>query len=222
MVTATDLTHVAYLSKQFGKIRSFALESLLHAALTSIEGGLRASTGHTLGQNVDAIADLLGVIRNGSVEKGLDGAVFATILARGDVDHGIFQDAEMLLSALQTVRRRIDQSDTPTVSELDSLFEVYTAFRLRTSGFLRQVEGLVDAWTAELEESTELRSRMSTTISDLEGMSGAINILAINASVEASRAREGGAAFRVIAQEMQRLSQQSSTMLKSTRDALQL
>ncbi|MEM1299191.1 MAG: methyl-accepting chemotaxis protein, partial [Pseudomonadota bacterium] len=96
------------------------------------------------------------------------------------------------------------------------------ALRIRTSGFLRQVESLTEKWQSEIDNSAGIRQHMSTAITDLERMSGAINILAINASVEASRAGQSGAAFRVIANEMQRLSQHSSGMLQSTRHTLGL
>lgn len=222
MTTSTELRHVAHLAKQFGKLRSFALEALLHSALSSMEGALKASTGHTLGQNVDAMKDLLRTLRSGNPDKGLEGDSFAEILARDDVDGGVVDDAEMLHSKLDDVRDRIDKGAFPNAAELDQLFETYTAFRIRTSGFLRQVERLTEEWKADVENGGEIRSRMSSTIGDLERMSGAINILAINASVEASRSGSSGAAFRVIAHEMQRLSQTSSSMLKTTRHTLGL
>ena len=222
MTSSTDLRHATHLAKQFGKIRSFALEALLHAAMNSIEGELAADTGHTMGQNVDALHDLLHVIRAGSTEKHLDGEVFKRILTRDDVDGGVVSDAEAFYEKLDALRNQIEGGNFPGTKELDRLFEVYTALRIRTSGFLRQVEKLTEDWQAEIENSTEIRQHMSSTITDLERMSGAINILAINASVEASRAGASGAAFRVIANEMQRLSQRSSGMLQSTRQTLGL
>lgn len=222
MSSSTDLRHVTYLSKQFGKLRSFALEALLHAAMHSIEGELAADTGHTMAQNVDALHDLLHVIRTGSSEKNLDGEVFKRILARDDVDGDVVTEAEGLYQKLDALRNQIENGSFPGTKELDRLFEVYTALRIRTSGFLRQVEKLSEEWQAAMEKGAGIRQHMSSTITDLERMSGAINILAINASVEASRAGASGAAFRVIANEMQRLSQRSSGMLQSTRQTLGL
>ncbi|MFK7942673.1 MAG: methyl-accepting chemotaxis protein [Paracoccaceae bacterium] len=222
MTTSTDLRHVSHLAKQFGKIRSFALEALLHSAMNSMEGELNAATGHTMGQNVDAMGDLLYELRNGNEVKNLDAEVFARLLARDDVDGSVVTEAEDLCKKLDTLRTQIEGGAFPSTHELDELFETYTALRIRTSGFLRQVESLTEEWQAALENSVEIRQHMASTITDLERMSGAINILAINASVEASRAGSSGAAFRVIANEMQRLSQRSSGMLQSTRHTLGL
>lgn len=220
MTTPTELRHATHLAKQFGKLRSFALEALLHAAMSSMEDAPDAATGHTLAQNVDALRDLLHVIRKGDEDKDLDGAVFTELLERDDVDGGVVVDAERLLSRLETLRDRANGGISPASAELEELFDQYTELRLRTSGFLRQVEQLADEWAASVEKSSTMRKQMSNTIEELERMSGAINILAINASVEASRAGSSGAAFRVIANEMQRLSQQSTGMLRTTRSSL--
>lgn len=222
MTNANELRHVTHLAKQFGKIRSFALEALLHAAMNSMEGEVTADTGHTMGQNVDAMQDLLHVIRNGDEHKQLDAAAFAELLKRDDVDDGTVSDAEALLTKLQALRTKVEDGSFPDTKELDQLFEIYTALRIRTSSFLRQIETLSEQWQSKIDNSAGIRQHMSTAITDLERMSGAINILAINASVEASRAGQSGAAFRVIANEMQRLSQHSSGMLQSTRHTLGL
>jgi hypothetical protein len=222
MSIAQDLKHAAYLAKQFGKIRSFALEALLHAALSTIEAKMKASTGHTLGQNLEAMRHLLHIIRNGSEAEGLERTIFEKIFKRDDVDPVVVGEAESLLEELDEVQSKIESEDFPSANRLEMLFDTYTQMRIRTSSFLRQVEALVEQWRIEVEQDADVRQRMSGAISDLERMSGAINILAINASVEAARAGQEGAAFRVIANEMQRLSSQSAVMLKGTRDSLGL
>lgn len=216
------VAHVDFLARQFGKVRSFALEALLHMALTSIDKSMNADTGHTMAQNTDAMGDLLKVIRNGSTEKNLDRTVFKTILDRDDVNSEVVSDAENLLNQLVTVEQNIRQETFPTVAEIEALFESYTSLRIRISKFLRQVEHLTEQWSAEDEDTANLRTKFSSTITDLESMSSAIAMLAINASVEASRAGERGAAFGVIAQEMHRLSAQSAGLLRSTRQSLSI
>ena len=88
------VAHATFLAKHFGKVRSFALEALLHMALASIDKSLNADTGHTMAQNMDAMRDLLGLIRNGSLEKKLDGRVFREILQRDDVNSQVVGESE--------------------------------------------------------------------------------------------------------------------------------
>lgn len=216
------VAHVDFLARQFGKVRSFALEALLHMALASIDKTMNADTGHTMAQNTDAMADLLKIIRQGSKEKNLDAELFKTILKRDGVNSDTVTDAEALLAELVAVEQNIRQDTFPTVAEIEALFETYTSLRIRISTFLRQVEALTEQWSLEDEDTASIRMKFSSTITDLESMSGAIAMLAINASVEASRAGEGGSAFGVIAQEMHRLSAQSAALLRSTRQSLSL
>lgn len=214
--------HVSHLARQFGKVRSFALEALLHLALSSMARELSASTGHTLSQNIDAMNALLHVLRDGHEEDGLDKGMFQDILARDDVDGGVVSDAEHLLARLNDAQARIAKGEFPTGAEIESLFEIYTDMRVRTSGFLRQVEHLTAEWQAEDENANIMRVKFSSAVRELESISAAINMLAINASVEASRAGDQGAAFSVIAREMHRLSTQSSHALRTTREALSI
>ena len=212
--------HVAHLARHFGKVRSFALEALLHLAMSSMDQEMKASTGHTLSQNLDAMAALLKIIRDGDTDKNLDKTVFAEILDRDDVDGGVVGDAEHLLEQIEKAQNSLNQGNFPTAAEVEGLFETYTALRIRISGFLRQVEALTDEWQASDANINHMRNKFASAVNDLENISSAINMLAINASVEASRAGDHGAAFSVIAQEMHRLSSQSSQLLRSTRDTL--
>lgn len=214
--------HVAHLARHFGKVRSFALEALLHLALSTMGRDLKASTGHTLTQNVDAMRTLLKAIRDGDEEQRLESQMFQEVLSRDDVDGGVVRDAEGLMVELERAQARVADNDFPSGSEIEKLFETYTALRIRISGFLRQVEALTAEWQSEDDNVLHMRTRFSSAVAELETMSGAINTLAINASVEASRAGDRGAAFGVIAKEMHRLSTQSSHVLRTTRDALGL
>ncbi|MEM7212124.1 MAG: methyl-accepting chemotaxis protein [Pseudomonadota bacterium] len=212
--------HASFLARQFGKLRSFALEGLLHTAMSSLAKVTDAKTGHSLGQNVDAMRGLIARIDNGVPEEGLENSVFRQILDLEEVDEGTLTDARRLLERLEGIDQGMSSGTYPDVSELDAAFEQFNAFRLRTSGFLRQVEKLERDWMADDVNALALRKHTNKALDELENLASAINMVAINASVEAARAAQHGVGFKVLALEMHRLSERSNHVLRSARKAI--
>ena len=211
---------MSFLARQFGKLRSFALEGLLHTAMSSLAQVTDAKTGHSLGQNVEAMQKLLHKLKDGVPEEGLEARAFQQILDLKEVDGGILDDAHKLLGRLEEIDRKMSTGAYPDVAELDSAFDQFNKFRLRTSGFLRQVEQLERDWMADDVNALALRKHTAKALDELENLSVAINMVAINASVEAARAAQHGVGFKVLALEMHRLSERSHHVLKAARKAI--
>lgn len=212
--------HVSFLARQFGKLRSFALEGLLHTAMSSLAEVTDAKTGHSLGQNVEAMRLLLDKVRDGVPEEGLQASAFQQIFQLEEIDGGILDDAHALLNRLEQIDAVMETGTYPDVAEIDSAFEQFNLFRLRTSGFLRQVEKLERDWMADDVNAFALRKHTNKALDELENLSGAINMVAINASVEAARAGQYGVGFKVLALEMHRLSERSNQVLRTARKAI--
>lgn len=212
--------HVNFLARQFGKLRSFALEGLLHTAMSSLAEVTDAKTGHSLADNVQAMQQLLVKLRNGVPEQNLDASAFRAILNLGGVDAGVVEEAERLLALMEKIDADMSRGIFPSVEELDHAFGQFNTFRTRTSGFLREVERLEREWMADDVNELALRKHTEKALDELETLSGAMNMVAINASVEAARAAQNGVGFKVLALELHRLSERSKSVLQKTRKAI--
>ncbi len=85
---------------------------------------------------------------------------------------------------------------------------------------LQQLAGQVGSIAASITELSELTRRIAEIVAVVEDLSDQSNLLALNASIEASRAGERGQGFAVVASEMRRLAQQSKVSAREARTLL--
>jgi hypothetical protein len=90
-----------------------------------------------------------------------------------------------------------------------------------------QVTERLDALSAAVTVIQDASRRMSQVVSGIDSIAVQINLLALNASVEAARAGDAGAGFAVVADEVRNLAQRSaqevsttSTMIKANETAV--
>lgn len=103
--------------------------------------------------------------------------------------------------SLRELGRRIENDLAPTVSRfLGALFDQVVAF--------------------EKAEAKRAQDADAEALTQIDLISRKINFIAVNASVEASRAGEVGRGFAVIASEIKDLSQQSKNAVERVRSAL--
>lgn len=76
----------------------------------------------------------------------------------------------------------------------------------------------MDQFIAHLQESMD---EVRTSINSIRQNSRSTKILALNASIEAGRAREAGLGFNIVAKEMSRLSEASTSSVNEIEQALQ-
>lgn len=95
---------------------------------------------------------------------------------------------------------------------------IQTQLRPIVTEFLMELDEFCDS--VKREEETNNRAIIDGAITDIENINSTINLIAVNASVEAALAGDAGRGFAVIASEIQDLSQKSKKVVEDFRNSL--
>ena len=97
---------------------------------------------------------------------------------------------------------------------LDSFLTSSEIVVKQTSG----IDGMIKEIVTKMDDVTNAISSYNQMISDIERISQKVNIISLNASVEAAKAGERGLAFGVVAKEIRSLAQSSADSAARTRE----
>jgi hypothetical protein len=81
------------------------------------------------------------------------------------------------------------------------------------------IKEMTESMVTSIEDITEAISVYNSMIRDIEKIAMQVNIIALNASIEAARAGKHGKAFNVVAEEIRTLAQSSSSSAEQTKEA---
>jgi NAD-dependent dihydropyrimidine dehydrogenase PreA subunit len=94
---------------------------------------------------------------------------------------------------------------------------------LKSLGFIldgtKEIKELTDKIMSNVNNITEAVGAYNTSIKDIEKIAMQVNLISINASIEAVRAGQSGRAFSVVAEEIRRLAQNADASTKKTQAA---
>jgi methyl-accepting chemotaxis protein/ABC-type amino acid transport substrate-binding protein len=132
--------------------------------------------------------------------------------------------------SVATGLRKLADRTQAFVIEIESAVESIGA-STRPFEMVGETIGSFDAAVEELDGQLEIVRRafdqvnaaarsISETVLAIEDISALTNLLALNAAIEAARAGEHGRGFKVVADEVKRLAEQSSTLTSTIKDLL--
>ena len=81
------------------------------------------------------------------------------------------------------------------------------------------IKNMTESMIVNIEDITEAITVYNSMIRDIEKIAMQVNIIALNASIEAARAGKYGKAFNVVAEEIRTLAQSSSSSAEQTKEA---
>lgn len=135
--------------------------------------------------------------------------------------HGARVIARFLSEAGRCLER-IEQPDEAIDREIASFAELVAGELLETlAGLVKAFEAdLADVAVAEAERETEVRRIVLGALNNIESLGSRINLIALNALIEAARAGHAGKAFAVVADEIKSLSAQARGEASKMGDAI--
>jgi twitching motility protein PilJ len=144
----------------------------------------------------------------------------ADILAIAQQSSQEAQATQNTLNSVEEMSRSIQEIANNASETAQIVNDTYTTVRQSTDAMAKTVDSIVDLrdtigdTAKKMKRLGESSQKISQVVSLIEEIALKTNLLAINASVEASRAGERGQGFTVVAEQVASLAEQSGTAIK--------
>ncbi|WP_407638486.1 methyl-accepting chemotaxis protein [Bacillus alveayuensis] len=140
-----------------------------------------------------------------------------------NIRDGIDVDNQYNQRVLKTIGESVDSFHIHT-QEMDSIKQLSQ----HVSDWIKQVQGemnetihSMDAIKSHIHNLNIFTDEVGDAINLIESVSKQINLLSLNAQIEATRAGESGKGFAVVANEINKLSEQTKSSVKKIRDSIE-
>lgn len=141
-------------------------------------------------------------------ESSVQGLYVEAARQAGEIEQAL-QQLEQLQAIVQQVALSTQQAES-AVQRAELMVKEGDAVMNRTVQEIQAVQTTVAKTTHKVKQLDESSSKISTIVNLINEFAAQTHMLALNTSIEASRAGEHGKGFRVIATEVQELAKQSA------------
>ena len=171
--------------------------------------------GHYLGSNLSGDLQVIGNVLKSTAEKAVESGQLLsdTSLDLSKSATGSAQAIQRIVSAIEELSSTVNLSS----QNAQAANELSNQSAVSADRGVEEIEKLIRS----MSELAEGSKKMKTTLTVIDDIFFQINILALNASIEASRAGEQGKGFAVIAEAIRDLAQRSAQSAKEISTTVQ-
>ena len=170
-----------------------------------------------------AIARMYGImdiVENGEANIGVSEPTCQMILRTPGYDQTIFPEIRDFLNDLVGIAEDVDNDRPVDHGTITDMAARLPDLREKWARVTDHIKSVLANWQAEEDSDAKIVVTVDKALGEMTNLTSAINMVAINAWIEANRAGEHGAGFKVLATEIHRLSDRAGQTLRLARAAI--
>lgn len=220
-----DYEQAQHIVVKLHRLRGVMIEGPMLIALSSLsdrhqDAAASDAFARDLESAVTEASEHVKLLRYGDPERGIERTVCQRITSAEGFDPGILEGLEDFCQQVKSLQISVGNAEGKSNTASADLIKLCLSLpdrRIAVGHLINHIEELAEKWREEAARNDNLVATVDGALGEIADLTRAINMVAINAGIEASRAGEHGAGFRVLAGEMHRLSDRAAHTLTLAR-----